>query len=74
MARGKSGRIVIEINPRLKQKLYANLALEGQTLKEWFLMCVENFIRESLIGELSSDTEKTKKLVRIQQKNRGGLE
>ena len=34
---GKSGRIVIEIDPETKQQLYSMLALNGLNLKEWFL-------------------------------------
>lgn len=37
MAIGESGRIVLEIDPELKRKLYSVLALENKTLKEWFI-------------------------------------
>jgi hypothetical protein len=37
MARGESGRIVIEVAPALKRELYAALALSGSTLKDWFV-------------------------------------
>ena len=37
MARGKSGRVVLEIDPEEKQRLYLALELEGKTLKQWFL-------------------------------------
>ena len=37
MARGESGRIVIEVEPEVKRRLYAALALSGSTLKHWFL-------------------------------------
>ena len=37
MARGESGRIVIEVSPELKRQLYSALAIEGQTLKDWFI-------------------------------------
>lgn len=37
MAKGSSGRIVLEIDPSLKKQLYSLLALENLTLKEWFL-------------------------------------
>jgi hypothetical protein len=37
MAIGESGRIVLEIEPNLKRKLYSALALENKTLKEWFI-------------------------------------
>lgn len=33
---GNSGRIVIDIEPGLKRRLYAALSLSGSTLKDWF--------------------------------------
>ncbi|WP_197427678.1 hypothetical protein [Alteromonas sp. Mac1] len=41
MAVGKSGRIVLEIDPELKEKLHAEVKMKGLTLKEWFLINVE---------------------------------
>jgi len=37
MARGESGRIVLEIDPSQKVDLYSALATDGLTLKDWFL-------------------------------------
>ena len=37
MARGKSGRVVLEIDPELKQQLYYALESNRQTMKEWFV-------------------------------------
>ena len=37
MAIGISGRIVLEVDPELKRRLYSTLALENKTLKEWFI-------------------------------------
>lgn len=37
MARGKSGRVVLEIDPELKQQLYYALETNRQTMKEWFV-------------------------------------
>lgn len=45
MARGKSGRIVIEIDPSVKRALYASLARDNRTLKEWFVESAEIYIR-----------------------------
>jgi hypothetical protein len=45
MAVGKSGRIVLEIEPELKQRLYSALALERKTLKEWFILTAVDHIR-----------------------------
>jgi len=45
MSRGASGRIVIEIDPAVKQRLYSVLALEGKTLKQWFLYRVDEYLQ-----------------------------
>ena len=44
MSRGPSGRIVVEIEPGLKRRLYAELAADGLTLKDWFIAQVESYI------------------------------
>jgi len=46
MARGKSGRIVIEIDPSLKSDLYEALQEEGLTLKEWFLRHTGSYLAQ----------------------------
>mgnify|MGYP003978551643 FL=1 len=45
MAKGKSGRIVIEIDPTLKEDLYVELKSHGLTLKDWFLEGVTSFLK-----------------------------
>ena len=44
MAKGNSGRIVIEVDPEYKQELYDALKKENLTLKEWFLKNSANFL------------------------------
>ncbi len=44
MSRSPSGRIVIEIEPEVKQRLHALLALQGTTLKSWFLERVDDYM------------------------------
>ena len=46
MPRGASGRLVIEIDPSLKQKLYTALAAENVTLKDWFIRAATQFVAE----------------------------
>ncbi|MBI4025944.1 MAG: hypothetical protein HY360_13240 [Verrucomicrobia bacterium] len=46
MARGESGRIVIEVEPGMKRRLYAALALSGSTLKDWFIKSATEFITD----------------------------
>jgi DNA (cytosine-5)-methyltransferase 1 len=37
----ESGRVVIELDPALKRRLHASLALSGLTLKDWFVRSAE---------------------------------
>lgn len=46
MARGPSGRLVIEVDPTLKRDLHAALAADGLTLKDWFLRRTAAYIAE----------------------------
>lgn len=54
---GNSGRVVIEIDPELKQELYAVLGAEGLSLKSWFLARVEDHLkyRQQLSLDLVAD-------------------
>src|SRR2546428_11717239 len=45
MARGDSGRIVLEINPSDKEELYSALIQEKMTLKDWFLKQAANYLQ-----------------------------
>jgi len=46
MPKGESGRIVVDIDPALKRRLYSVLALENSTLKGWFIQSAERYIEE----------------------------
>jgi len=48
MAKGNSGRLVIEIDPELKQELYKALGEEGLNLKQWFLNNVDRFLSQRM--------------------------
>ena len=48
---GKSGRIVIEIEPEMKQQLYSALASKGLNLKEWFVGNVDDYLEN--YGQIS---------------------
>jgi hypothetical protein len=52
MARGESGRIVLEIDPSEKKELYAALTKDGMTLKDWFLRHATGYLRERGQGQL----------------------
>jgi len=47
MSIGSSGRIVIEVEPEVKRQLYATLAREGLTLKDWFLREAQDYVETS---------------------------
>jgi len=44
MSRGPSGRIVVELEPELKRRLYAELAQEALTFKSWLIDQAERYI------------------------------
>ena len=46
MARGPSGRLVIEVDPPLKRDLHSALAADGTTLKDWFLHRLAEYLSE----------------------------
>ena len=46
MPKGESGRVVIEVGPDLKRKLYAALAGDNSTLKDWFVEAATSYIAE----------------------------
>ena len=46
MARGNSGRIVLEIDPSEKRDLYEALQEEGLTLKDWFLNQARSYLAQ----------------------------
>ena len=45
MARGQSGRIVLEVDPELKNELYSAISKKGITLKDWFVDKAEEYIK-----------------------------
>lgn len=47
MTKGNSGRVVIEIEPALKRRLYSTLAMDSSTLKDWFIQCAENYVKDN---------------------------
>ena len=43
MGHGKSGRIVIDLDPKLKREFYSALCLSGSTLKDWFVKAASEY-------------------------------
>ncbi|MCM3631146.1 hypothetical protein M3194_27925 [Paenibacillus glycanilyticus] len=48
MARGKSGRVVLEIDTALKRNLYLVLEKNETTLKEWFVNMASSYVTKNL--------------------------
>ena len=48
MARGQSGRIVLEVKPELKNELYSAISKKGMTLKDWFVDTAEQYINNQV--------------------------
>jgi hypothetical protein len=78
MARGESGRIVLEIDPSHKGDLYSALTKDGLTLKDWFLRQTEQYLRDraqmplfgkSLVSEKSEAYEVESKVSAVPRAN-----
>jgi hypothetical protein len=52
MARGNSGRIVLEIDPKIKDRLYEVLSKRNVTLKDWFLLQCNSYLSDPMQPEL----------------------
>lgn len=46
MPKGDSGRVVVELDPSLKRRLYSLLAMENKTLKDWMVERVERYVAD----------------------------
>ena len=44
MPKGPSGRVVIELDPELKDELYFALDKEGLKMKQWFIESAQDFL------------------------------
>ena len=47
MARGPSGRIVVEVDPAVKARLYEVLAKDELTFKDWLLRQIGSYVEEA---------------------------
>ena len=57
MARGKSGRIVLEIDPDLKRRLYSALESQQQTMKDWFVKEAQSVVYGAKESSAEPDTD-----------------
>ena len=58
MTKGDSGRVVIEIEPDLKRRLYSTLAIDSSTLKRWFIQCAESYVKDRAAGKTDVKNQK----------------
>lgn len=58
MAKGQSGRVVIEVDPALKRALYGALAVEDSTLKEWFVAKAKEYVSNKHTLDGGKDIQK----------------
>jgi hypothetical protein len=55
MSRGNSGRIVIEVDPDIKDRLYEVLSKRKITLKDWFLTQCSSYLSDADQPNLFTD-------------------
>ena len=56
MAKGSSGRLVIEIDPLIKKELYERLGEKGLNMREWFLINANAYLKQNKQSSLLIDT------------------
>ena len=55
MAKGSSGRLVIEIDPLIKKELYERLGEKGLNMREWFLINANAYLKQNKQSSLLID-------------------
>ena len=55
MAVGKSNRIVVEVDPQIKKRIYTALNAQGMTLKDWFLGQAEKELLSKTVDKMKKD-------------------
>jgi hypothetical protein len=53
MSIGSSGRVVVELDPQLKRRLYSALTAQGLSLKDWLIQNAERFLCDVQVAPLS---------------------
>jgi hypothetical protein len=61
MARGKSGRVVIEIDHKITRQLYISLEYNQKTMKDWFVKEAEELIYGDKQSSLVEDPDNKSK-------------
>ena len=60
MAKGSSGRLVIEIDPSIKKELYEKLGEKGLNMREWFLINANAYLKQNKQSSLLIDAANQK--------------
>jgi hypothetical protein len=55
VAKGSSGRLVIEIDPLIKKELYERLGEKGLNMREWFLINANAYLKQNKQSSLLID-------------------
>tara|TARA_B110000902_G_scaffold227470_1_gene266822 strand:+ start:512 stop:703 length:192 start_codon:yes stop_codon:yes gene_type:complete len=55
VAKGSSGRLVIEIDPSIKKELYEKLGEKGLNMREWFLINANAYLKQNKQSALLID-------------------
>ena len=58
--KGDSGRIVIEVDPDLKRRLYSALAMNNLTLKQWFIELAQQHLSAQAVSSSPARRLKSK--------------
>jgi len=64
MPKGESGRVVVEVEPNLKRRLYSALAMENSTLKQWFIDLATQYVADHEQPSLPESAPKKRKAKR----------
>lgn len=59
MAKSDSGRVVVDLTPSIKRRLYSALALENKSLKEWMMERIEWYLAKDH-GDLNTAARERK--------------
>lgn len=70
MSRGPSRRLVVELEPGLKERLYATLALDSLTFKDWLTNQAERYISDRGQAELFAAEPTPKPYIKPRERKR----
>jgi hypothetical protein len=57
VARGKSGRVVVDVDPAMKARMYVVLAEQGLTMRDWFVQRAQAFVERPKESETTGSSD-----------------